>query len=1125
MVNYVNLAAVSGDNKIALFWNHVSLAEGITTIYSVVTFTRKTVGSNDTLGRIVLNYLTNPLAGSAELVDLIAGDEYLVSVAQYTSNWTVYESDTITVTGPYKSPNAPELRSMDVSTINDLTSISLKTYFSNNYSDGGSALTKMAFTVSSDTRIYNFIFDVTNDNIYALTGLDGDKSYEINVCAINAVGISEESNTITEVTSGYPSAPTAFSINTDYIPVTNETKVNLYWSAPGNASLTDLVGYVIKYKLSTDTVFTEVDISTNLSENMSYEFLNMFIYSRETYNFKIMSYNSLEVGSRNAHTGLEDAYIFKTSLPVQNVTSIPGDTTLEINWNLPSDTRGYDVYDYAITYYTGSVVNNANLVATVNSFVNSITLTGLSNGQEYCVVIVAQTENTVKSELIYGEIFTVTDVGDNVRTIPFTNPSVPTGVSIIPGNSEISLEWSAPEIHGGFSISHYIISYKVNGTSSYTDANVGNVTSHTISALTNGVGYDILLYAVSSAISTELSTNEGQQFSQNDVKPYNTSSAVQSLNVVPGNLQVSVSWIEPENTGGFPIDHYRIHLNDSTVYESTTDTSIILSGLTNGTAYTVKVVPFTMPDYLNGEALIGASVTSGDYYPYASSGPVRELVATPSDEQILLTWTVPLDTGGFSIDHYEISYIGGLTISTINTSYPITVNNGEDIEFTVVAVTINSNNAGELIGDPSSITSRAYTNPSPITDLQVTPEDSKINLLFIPSSNSGGYDIIQYKISRKLHGAADNTYASILINVADLVFIGEYISVVLEPLVNGTSYDVKVEVISDTPDGNNNTSSAVTSVDHSPYKASSEVRNIVVTPYNESLNVEWDAPLDNGGFAVTEYKLYLGNDYHSTTGTRSVLITGLTNGTYYLVSIIAVTYPDHIDPSSLDGASAFASSQVKPYTIPDPVDSLTATVGDKSIILDWAAPGDNGGNDIVNYEVVMLESDTELHRETISYSELTFTFDITNVPSITNGTTYTLQCRAITQTDASALLYSSYQTVTGAPFGKATEIVYTIDAATDTITILINNNGSHITGILICAPLSANATAAALAQILEENTLANPIQYTSDPLVDLFAITMNYDIVAKESQPMLIVVTNAAGMYYIENFAAVNQVI
>ena len=1126
MVNYVNLTAVSGDNKIALFWDHVSLAEGLTTIYSVVTFTKKTVSGNDILGRIVLNYQNNPLTGSAELVDLIAGDEYLVSVAQYTSNWGVYESETITVTGPYKSPDAPELRNMDSYTINDLTSITLKTYFSNNYFNGGSELTKMAFTASSNIRIYNFVFDVTNDNIYTLTGLTGDNSYEINVCAINAVGISEESNTITEVTSGYPSVPTEFSVNTEYNPVDDETKVTLNWKAPSNADLTDLVGYIIKYKLSTEEVFSEVDISTNLSTNMSYEFLNVFTNPGETYNFKIMSYNSLEVGLRNAHTSLKNAYIFKTSLPVQNVTSIPGDSQLQINWDSPSNTRGYTIYDYSISYYDGSVINNDNLVGNVYSSENSITLSNLTNGQEYCVVIAAQTRNTNTLGLIYGEIFTLINVGDSVRTIPFTNPSVPTDVSIIPGNTQISLGWSAPENNGGFSISHYIISYKSNSMSSYTDVNVGNVLEYTISTLTNGVGYNILLYGVNTAISTTLSTNQGEQFSQNNVKPYNTSSAVRQLSVSPDNSVLNVGWYVPSNTGGFPIDHYKIYLNNSAEYVSTINTGIILRNLTNGSEYTVKVVPFTNPDYLNGEALMGESATSDVYYPYTSSGPVRELSANPSNSQISLTWTAPLVTGGFLIDHYNIYYgkinNNKLTTQTTNTSFTFESINGDDMEFIVVAVTINKNNSEEIIGVSSSITSRAYTNPLPVTNLQATPQDSKINLLFTPSANSGGYDIIKYKISHKLHDAADDTYVSILINVEDLVFSGAYISVVLETLVNGSSYDIKVEVISDTPNGNNNTSTPETLSNIIPYRPSSKVRNIVVTPYNESLNVSWNTPLDNGGFVVAEYKIYLGNIYHSTTESTSTLITGLTNGTYYLVSIVPVTYPQHISPESLDGEIQAASAQVKPYRISDPVNSLTATVNDKLITLNWSEPTNSGGNNIVNYEVVMLlESGQELHRQTIDDSILTFTFNTENVQSIANGITYTLKCRAITQTDTLDLLYSSYQTVTAKPFGPPIEINYTIDD--NTITVLINNNGSHITDILVIAPISMTQSltdALGNANIIGRKTSETPIQNTSDPFIDLFVVTMNYDLVEKDSQPIFIVATNPGGMYYIHNLSS-----
>ena len=173
----------------------------------------------------------------------------------------------------------------------------------------------------------------------------------------------------------------------------------------------------------------------------------------------------------------------------------------------------------------------------------------------------------------------------------------------------------------------------------------------------------------------------------------------------------------------------------------------------------------------------------------------------------------------------------------------------------------------------------------------------------------------------------------------------------------------------------------------------------------------------------------------------------------------------------------------------------------------------------------MLESGTELLRNnTISSSTFTFTFNIANVPIITNGTTYTLECRAITQTDASVLLYSSYQTVTGKPFGKPTEIAYTIDADTETFTVLINNNGSHITGILICAPPDPDMPLTSASSLIVINTAENPIQNTSDPLVDLFIVTMNYNLVSKESQAAIIIATNESGMNYIENFSAVQRV-
>ena len=170
---------------------------------------------------------------------------------------------------------------------------------------------------------------------------------------------------------------------------------------------------------------------------------------------------------------------------------------------------------------------------------------------------------------------------------------------------------------------------------------------------------------------------------------------------------------------------------------------------------------------------------------------------------------------------------------------------------------------------------------------------------------------------------------------------------------------------------------------------------------------------------------------------------------------------------------------------------------------------------------MLLESGQELHRQTIDDSILTFTFNTENVQSIANGITYTLKCRAITQTDTLDLLYSSYQTVTAKPFGPPIEINYTIDD--NTITVLINNNGSHITDILVIAPISMTQSltdALGNANIIGRKTSETPIQNTSDPFIDLFVVTMNYDLVEKDSQPIFIVATNPGGMYYIHNLSS-----
>ena len=72
--------------------------------------------------------------------------------------------------------------------------------------------------------------------------------------------------------------------------------------------------------------------------------------------------------------------------------------------------------------------------------------------------------------------------------------------SIIEGNEQLSVTWTAPSDNGGADVTDYIIEYKTTTQSIWTEVNDGTSTSTsvTISELTNGGNYQVRIRAVNS---------------------------------------------------------------------------------------------------------------------------------------------------------------------------------------------------------------------------------------------------------------------------------------------------------------------------------------------------------------------------------------------------------------------------------------------------------------------------------------------------------------------------------------------------------------------------------------------------------------------------------------------------
>ena len=181
-----------------------------------------------------------------------------------------------------------------------------------------------------------------------------------------------------------------------------------------------------------------------------------------------------------------------------------------------------------------------------------------------------------------------------------TKPNKPTGLSVIPGDEQLELEWIKPA--GGDAIDEYIVQWQ-SGTETFTDAETddrqvllghvpGDTTyNETISGLTNGTEYTVHVIAKNESGQATSDTKTGT--------PAGLPDAPDNLNVAPGHEKLTLTWEAPEETGGINLTGYKVQWKADTVTDWDAQTGVTevsesgltreITGLTNGTTYDVRV--------------------------------------------------------------------------------------------------------------------------------------------------------------------------------------------------------------------------------------------------------------------------------------------------------------------------------------------------------------------------------------------------------------------------------------------------------------------------------------------------------------------------------------------------------
>jgi len=160
-------------------------------------------------------------------------------------------------------------------------------------------------------------------------------------------------------------------------------------------------------------------------------------------------------------------------------------------------------------------------------------------------------------------------------------PDAPTGLGVAVGAGQATLNWTAPTNTGNAPISSYTITYTPAGGSAQTTTST--TTSKTITSLTNFAEYSFTVKAntIGSFVSADTSAATGTP----------TPSGASTLGGVPAGGAISLSWTAPSTAG---VTDYRVTYTPAggsafTVLTGSTGVTYTLSGLTNGTQYTVTI--------------------------------------------------------------------------------------------------------------------------------------------------------------------------------------------------------------------------------------------------------------------------------------------------------------------------------------------------------------------------------------------------------------------------------------------------------------------------------------------------------------------------------------------------------
>ena len=730
-------------------------------------------------------------------------------------------------------------------------------------SDGGSPITGYNVYKGTSPGGETLRVNLGNVSSYTEVGLDNGQTYYYQVSAANGAGEGPLSNEVSVTPRTVPTAPSITSATPG-----NGT-MDLFWAAPSNNGGGSITNYTIYRGTSSGGEALLITVNNTLT------YTDAGLANGQTYYYQVSAINSAGEGPRSVEVSATPATV---PSPPRGLRAVTGDAMVDLNWTAPLYTGPgaltYLVFRDDALLWSGASVTYRD--------------TTVSNGVVYSYQVSAR--NSMGQGLNCTAVLAIPALPDNV-------PSAPTGLTAVPSDMLVTLNWTEPTYTGPGTITYHLFRNSVeawNGTSlTWDDATV-----------VNGVTY-------SYRVAAENDLGWGPNSTNSVATPQGVPSAPLNLSAVEGDGFILLNWTRPAYAGpGATL--YHLFRNGTEVWNGA-DLEHNDSGLANLIEYSYSVAAENLLGWGPNSSVLLAKPMPYEMRPTAP----RNLAILPGIGNVTLAWDPSAYSNHSGLTGYTVHY--GLTpfsmTSSTNSNLTYRVleglSKGHTYYFSVAA-------QNELGFGPSTaiVSATPFDVPEAPSNLTASNGIEEVTLYWTAPSYEGPGDIV-YHLFR------DGTE----------VWSGNSTSHRDRTVVGGLRYVYSVAASNDIGWGPNSTT--VPSEPDLPGMKPSAPLNLVATPGNGNVTLTWDPPAYSNASLVLGYLVSYGiasdaGPHEMIAAGLSHVIASLNKGTTYYFKVVA----NNSEGWGYESAVVSAT----PFGPPSTPSGLGLDPGEGHIYINWSAP-------------------------------------------------------------------------------------------------------------------------------------------------------------------------------------------